>query len=46
MHQEDCDWTRKRGAELRVAETGSDKEGQKEAKWRMNRMIQILHGFK
>jgi hypothetical protein len=44
--QEACDWTPKRETKLRVAETGSNTEGEKEAKWRINRMIQILHGFK
>ena len=46
VQQEACDWTGKREAELRVAETGSNTgEKKKETKWRTNR-IQIPHGFK
>ena len=46
MQHEICDWTGKKEAELRVAETGSDREREKEARWRTNRMIQIPRGFK
>jgi hypothetical protein len=46
VQQEACDWTGKREAEQRVAETGSNTgEKKKETKWRTNR-IQIPHGFK
>ena len=51
VQQEACDWTGKREAELRVAETEmvgggwGDRRGE-EAIWRTNRMIHVPRGFK
>ena len=45
--QEACDWTGKREAELRVAETEMEETGrEKEEKWSKRKTTQIPCGFK
>jgi hypothetical protein len=45
IYTRSCDWTWKREAEQRVAKT-EETGREKEAKWRMNRKIQIQGSFK